>query len=109
MKKMIFSLVALALLSGCKNDQGKAFLGVWKNSDPMAETLTVTRTDSGYRAISRIDKDTNGYMKVESVLVAESDALLTTGEKRRALELSADGKTIKSYLRNQPDTFTKVQ
>lgn len=108
MKKTILALVVCAALVGCKKDEGAAFVGVWKNSDRLSETLTVTKIDGGYRALSQIDKDTKGYMKVETVLVAESDqALVKDGSKKMALELSSDG-TVISYLRNKEDTFTKV-
>jgi major membrane immunogen (membrane-anchored lipoprotein) len=110
MKKALLAFVACAVLSlsGCGKDEGNSFVGVWKNSDSLSETLTITKVDGGYRALSQIDKDTKGFMKVESVLVAESDKMLVkNGNQKRALELSANG-TITSYLRNKPDTFTKV-
>lgn len=108
MKKIIFALVACAALAGCNKDEGAAFVGVWKNADKLSETLTVTKVDGGYRALSQIDKDTKGYMKVETVLVAESkQVLVKDGTKKRALELASDG-TVTSYLRNKEDTFTKV-
>lgn len=108
MKKIIFALVACAALAGCNKDEGAAFVGVWKNSDRLAETLTVTKVGGGYRALSLIDKDTKGYMKVDTVLVSDSkQVLVKDGVKKPALELASDG-TVTSYLRNKPDTFTKV-
>ena len=107
MKKIIFALVACAALAGCNKDEGAAFIGVWKNSDSLSETLTVTKVDGGYRALSQIDKDTKGYMKVETVLVAESKQLLVKDGGKRALALASDGK-VTSFLRTKEDTFTKV-
>lgn len=107
MKKIIFALLACAVLAGCKKDEGGDFVGVWKNSDKLSETLTVTKVNDGYRAVAKIDKDKQGFMDVESVLTAESDKVLTTQNKQKALELSADGK-LTSFLRNKADTFTKV-
>lgn len=106
MRKLIFALMACAALVGCK-DEGGDFVGVWKNSGKLPETITVTKASDGYRAVAKIDKDTKGYMDVESALVAESKTVLVTGEKQKALELASDGK-LTSYLRNQTDTFTKV-
>jgi len=107
MKKIIFALLACAALAGCNKDEGGDFVGVWKNSDKLSETLTVTKVNDGYRAVAKIDKDKQGFMDVESVLTAESDTVLTTQDKQKALELAADGK-LTSFLRNKADTFTKV-
>lgn len=106
MRKLIFALMACAALVGC-SDKGKGFVGVWKNSDELPETLTVTKVDDGYRALAHIDKDAEGYLNVEIFLYPESDQLLVTKEKKKALELGSDGKII-SHLRNATDTFTKV-
>ena len=96
-----------AALVGC-SDKGKDFVGVWKSSDELPETLTVNKADDGYRVLSHIDKDENGYMDVEIFVYAESDKLLVSKSKKRALELSGDGKVI-SYLRNGTETFTKAE
>jgi hypothetical protein len=106
MRKFIFALMACAALVGCK-DQGGDFVGVWKKPGDMPETITVTKAGSGYRVLSKLDADTEGYMKVEIPLDAESNTILTTARKKKALELSPTGQVI-SYLRNEPGTFTKV-
>lgn len=108
MRKLIFALVACAALAGCK-DKGGDFVGVWKSTDATPpQTLTVTKAGDGYRALNTLDADTNGYMKVEVATVAESDSILTRANKRKALELSGDGK-VTSYLRNGAVTFIKAQ
>ncbi|KGF62102.1 hypothetical protein [Pseudomonas lutea] len=106
MRKLIFALMACAALAGCKNEGGD-FVGVWKNSGKLPETLTITKAGDGYRAQSHIEDDKEGYMDVEAALVAESNTLLVTSEKEKALELS--GGKVTSYLRNGTDTFTKVK
>lgn len=106
MKKFIFALMACAALVGCK-DQGKDFVGVWKSAGKMNQTITVEKAKSGYRAIGKLDEDTKGYMTVEVALEPESDTLLVTSDKQKALELDSDGKLI-SYLRNGTKTFTKA-
>jgi hypothetical protein len=107
LKKLIFALMACAVLVGC-SDKGKDFVGVWKSSGMMIQTITVEKASSGYRATAKLDKDTNGYMTVEAVLEPESDKLLVTSDKQKALELDSDGKLI-SYLRNGTTAFTRVK
>ena len=106
MRKLIFALLTSVALVGC-TDKGKEFVGVWKFNDDLPETLTVTKVDDGYRVLSHIDKDENNYMNVEIFVYPESDTLLVSKEKKRALALGSDGK-ITSYLRMQPQTFTKA-
>jgi hypothetical protein len=106
MRKFIFALMACAALAGCKNEGGD-FVGVWKNSGEMPETLTVTKAGNGYRAHSHMLDDEQGYMDVETALVAESDTLLVTDDKEKALELS--GGKVTSFLRNGTVIFTKVK
>lgn len=106
MRKLIFALMACAALAGC-SDKGKDFIGVWKSSGMMSQTITVEKAGSGYRATGKIDKDTNGYMTVEAALEPESDKLLVTSDKQKALELDSDGKLL-SYLRNGTTTFTRA-
>jgi uncharacterized lipoprotein YajG len=110
MKKIIFALMACAVLAGCKKDEGAEFIGVWKNSGTLPETLTVSKVDGGYRAVSKIDKDTQGYMTVESVLESspkEVAKVLVNNSKTKALQMTGDG-TLVSYLRNKEATFTRV-
>ena len=109
MKGLFVAAIAALALAGCK-DEGAAFVGEWKGDDArMVETITVTEASDGYRVISHLDKDEQGYMDVEVVLVAESDKLLVRkGDGRRGLEISENG-TLKSHLRNGKDkVFTKV-
>jgi hypothetical protein len=105
-KNFLFALVACAALVGC-SDKGKDFVGVWKLSDKLPETLTVTKVDDGYRVMSHIDKDDHGYMNVEIFVYPESNTLLVSKEKKRALELGSDG-NLTSYLRMKPQTFAKA-
>lgn len=108
MNKLFIAVLAVTTLAGCKNEGGD-FVGQWKNKDSMAETITVTETSGGYRAVAHLDKDEQGYMDVEVVLQAESDTLLIVKNSgKRALEITAAGK-MTSYLRHGTDeTFTKV-
>lgn len=107
MRNLVFALMTCTALVGC-SDKGKDFVGVWKYSDKLSETLTVTKADDGYRALAHIDKDEHGYMDVEVFLYPESDKLLVTKEKQIALQLGDDGK-ITSHLRNGIETFTKAK
>lgn len=107
MRSLVFALMTCAALVGC-SDKGKDFVGVWKYSNKLSETLTVTKADDGYRALAHIDKDEHGYMDVKVFLYPESDKLLVTKEKQIALELGGDGK-ITSHLRHGIETFTKAE
>lgn len=109
MKGLFVAAIAALALVGCK-DEGAVFVGEWKGDDAvMVETITVTEASDGYRVISHLDEDDQGYMDVEVVLVAESEKLLIDErDGQRGLEISENG-TLKSYLRNGTDTvFTKV-
>ncbi|NMZ71337.1 hypothetical protein SAMN05216370_0019 [Pseudomonas peli] len=106
MKKILIAMMACVALAGCK-DEGGDFVGVWKTNDKMAETITVTKVDGGYRAISKLGNEDMSFMDMEVKLVAESDTLLIReADKKKGLEL-ADGK-VTSHLRNASKTFTKV-
>ncbi|QKE61948.1 hypothetical protein HNE05_00725 [Aquipseudomonas campi] len=108
MKELFIAALAVVALAGCK-DEGESFVGQWKSNDKMVETITVTEASGGYRVVSHFDKDKEGYMDVEVVLIAESDKLLVRQEQgTRGLEIAEDGK-MKSHLRHGKDAvFTKV-
>lgn len=107
MKKIIIAVIACIGLTGCGN-KGAAFVGVWKNGDEPAETLTVSKVDGGYRVVSDYVNPYWGGKPLDEKLTAESDSALTTANgQRRALELGNPGE-ITSYLYKQPKTFTKA-
>lgn len=104
MKKFLFAMVACVALAGCK-EEGQGFIGVWKGE---GETITVTKSDEGYRAISELDNKDFPFAKVEVKLHAESDSVLIASSKQtKALELAGDGK-ITSHLRSSAKTFSKA-
>jgi len=112
MKKFFFTLMTCAALAsvalaGGKTDEGAAFVGEWR--DKGSETITVSKVNGGYRAVSKLDDPDMSFFDMEVKLVAESDQLLVTADKEaQALELSADG-TLTSHMRNKTNTFTKVK
>ncbi|VVN26673.1 hypothetical protein PS623_04571 [Pseudomonas fluorescens] len=107
MRKVIFAVVACFALAGCK-DEGQDFVGQWKNSDKISETVTVIKVDGGYRAVSKLGDVDMSFLDLDVKLVAESsDTLVSADKKSRMLELANDG-NLTSYLRNKPKTFTRV-
>lgn len=106
MKKLFLAAMVCMALVGCK-DKGNDFVGQWKNDDKISETIVVTKTDDGYRAVSKLGNPDMGFMDMDVKMVAESDKKLVSVAADNYLELSSNG-TITSKLRNKPKTFTRV-
>ncbi|MGG5276301.1 hypothetical protein [Pseudomonas syringae pv. coryli] len=107
MKKFFLAAMVCVALVGCK-DKGNDFIGQWKNSDNISETITVSKVGDGYRAISKLDNPDMAFMNMDVKMVAESDRkLVNSAQSDNYLELSSDG-TITSKLRSKQKTFTRV-
>lgn len=109
MNKFLIAVVTCIALAGCKTDQGKDFIGVWKRTGGQsAETLTITQVNDGYRVEAKMENPEWEMFNLEAHLKPESDKLLArTDSKEKALELAGDG-TLVSHLRNKEEKFTKV-
>lgn len=107
MKKLFLAAMVCIALVGCK-DKGNDFVGQWKNDDKISETITVTKVDGGYRAVSKLGNPDMGFMDMDVKMVAESDSkLVNSAQSDNYLELSSNG-TVTSKMRNKPKTFTRV-
>lgn len=101
------ALMCIALV-GC-GDKGGDFVGTWENNEKPSETITVTKTNNGYRTIAILANNPDHFFNMEVMLVAESDTLLVMhNTKRRALELNKDG-TMTSFLREGTKVLTRVK
>lgn len=109
MKRYLMALAVCTSLVGCNSDdKGAPFIGVWKNNDKSAQTMTISKVDGGYRVEAKFDDPQWSSMDVKMKLKAESDRYLVTEDgQKRILELGTNG-DLKSYLYREPKSFTKA-
>ena len=109
MKKILMAFAVCVSLAGCaKDEKGASFVGVWKNNDKSAQTLTIAKVDDGYRVEAKFDDPQWTSMNVEMKLKAETNERLVTEDgQKRIFELGEEGQ-LKSYLYREPKTFIKT-
>ncbi len=113
--KKALVVISFAALAAC-NSPGSTggddmFVGVWKNSGQHPKTLTVQKVDSTYKVVEVFSGGKNGdFAQLEASLNAKDNyTLVAQNGGRTKVVLSADGKSLTSFMRALPDSsFVKV-
>ncbi len=103
----MFAVAACVSLVACNNDNGSAFVGVWKTDDVSAPTMIVTKLDENYRLQAKFTPQWS-TMDVDMKLKSEgTHQLVTIDGQKRILEINENGE-ITSYLYGTPKRFSKT-